>query len=85
MVIPLNTDKLTDAEMKQALEAVNLIKEKRNCIIKGRTCANGNNQKRYLKEGISVASPRVSLEVLFNTLVISSLKDRQLAPFDVPG
>ena len=56
MAIPLNTDKLTDAEMNQALEAVNLIKEKRNGIIKGRTCANGSKKKileRGRKRGIT--------------------------------
>ena len=50
VVIPLNTDELTDAERRQVLEAASLIKEKRNGIIKGRTWENGSNQKRYFKE-----------------------------------
>ena len=51
MVIPLNPDELTDSERREPLEDVNLIKEKMNGIIKGRTYPNGINQKRYLKEG----------------------------------
>ena len=50
LVIPLNLDELTYAGRRQAIESVNLIKEKRKGIIKGRTCANWSNKKRYLKE-----------------------------------
>ena len=39
---PINYNDLTQEERKQALEAVNLIKEKRCGTIKGRTCANGS-------------------------------------------
>ena len=76
VVIPLNPDDLTDAERRQALEAGNLIQEKRNGIIKGRTCANGNKQNTYLREGEIVASPMVSLEGLFTMLVINAYKGR---------
>ena len=62
-----------------------LIKEKINGIIKGITCANGSKQKRYLKEGEIVASPTVSIEVLFTTLVIGTYEVREVATFDVPG
>ena len=50
VVIPLNPDEITDVERRQSLEAVNLIKEIINVIIKGRSCANGSNQNRYFKE-----------------------------------
>ena len=33
VVIPLNPDELTDAERRQSIEAVNLIKGEINCII----------------------------------------------------
>ena len=39
---PINYNDLTQEERKQALEAVNLIKEKRCGTIKGRTCTNGS-------------------------------------------
>ena len=85
VVIPLNPDELTDSERRQALESVKLIKEKRNGIIKGITCANGSKKKRYLKEGEILASPTVSIEVLFTTLVIGAYERMEVAAFDVPG
>ena len=51
VVIPLDPYKLTTQEKREALEAVNLIKEKRCGKLKGRTCANGARQRRFIKEG----------------------------------
>ena len=76
---------LTDMEKYSALEAVNLIKKKRSGVIKGRTCANGSRQRRFLKPGETVASPTVSLEALLGTLVIDVYEDRDVCIFDVPG
>ena len=45
VVLPQDPSKLTREEKSRALEAVNLIKEKRNGKIKGRTCADGSKQK----------------------------------------
>ena len=45
MVIPLNPEELIDEEMRQALEYVKLIKEKRNGIIRGRTFTNESKKK----------------------------------------
>jgi len=70
---------------KHTLEAVNLIQEKRSGKIKGRTCADGSKQKRYLKEGESIASPTVSLEAIMTTLVIDAYEKRDVVTFDVPG
>ena len=50
VVVPLNPDELTGAEIRQALKSVDLIKEERSVIIKGITCANGIKQRIYLKE-----------------------------------
>ena len=44
-------DVLTDDDKKKALEAVHLIKEKRDGNIKSRTCANGKKQRRFVREG----------------------------------
>ena len=51
---PIDNEELISEDMKKALEAVKLIKEKLFGKIKGRTCANGGLQKRYLKEDYSV-------------------------------
>ena len=76
---------LTNEEKGRALEAVNLIKKKRCGKIKGRTCANGSKQKRYLKHGETISSPTVSLEAIIGTLLIDAKEGRDVAIFDVPG
>ena len=61
---PIDPDTLTSDEKMKALEAVNLIKEKRNGNIKGRTCANGKKQRRYVAEGEIISSPTASLQLV---------------------
>ena len=41
---PVNVDSLPSEVREQAMEAVNLIKLKRNGDVKGRTCLNGSKQ-----------------------------------------
>ena len=67
VVSPINASTLTYEDKKKALDAVNLIKKKISGQIKGRTCANGSKQRKYLGEDVSVASPTISLEALFAT------------------
>ena len=47
VVIPLNTNEVTYTERRQALEDVNLIKEKIIRIIKERACANVSKQEKF--------------------------------------
>ena len=42
VVIPTDVRTLTDLEKQKALSAVNLIKEKRNGAMKGRSCVDGS-------------------------------------------
>ena len=81
----INFDKLSKEDKMNALEAVSLIKEKRTGDIKGRVAANGSKQKKYLKEGESVASPTVSLEALIMTLIVDVFEGKKVTTFDVPG
>ena len=60
-------------------------KEKRNGDIKGRTCANGVKQRRYVKAGEITYSPTVSLVSILTTLAIDSYEGRDVAIVDVPG
>ncbi len=85
VVGPQDPSLLTDEEKRRALEAVNLIKEKRSGKIKGRTCANGSKQKRYLKRGESISSPTMGVEAMTGTLAIDIKEDRDVAIFDVRG
>ena len=43
--MPLDGNKLTGDQRKNALNAIDLIKEKRCCKIKGRTVADGRKQR----------------------------------------
>ena len=61
---------VTREERLQALEAVNLIKQKRFGKVKFRSCANGSEQWKYLKEDDNIASPTLQLEALFLSMMI---------------
>ena len=76
---------LSAEDTSKAINGVNLIKQKIDGTIKGKTCADGSEQKRYLVKYESVVSPTVSLESLFITLVIDAYEERDIATFDIPG
>ena len=84
VVTAINPDTLSAEDKAKSLNAVNLVKQKRDGTIKGRTCADGSKQKRYLGKDGSVASLTVSLESLFTTLVIDAHEERDVANFDIP-
>ena len=65
------------------MNAVNLIEEKRDGRIKGRTCVDGSKQRLYLKYGDTVASPTVSLEGLIPILTIEIMEGHKTVSFDV--
>ena len=60
-VVPLKANKLTTKQKSEALELLTLIKKKRCGKIKGRVCANGRKQRRYIKKE-DVSSPTVQLD-----------------------
>ena len=62
VVTAINPKTLSAEDKAKSLNAVNIIKQKRDGTIKGRTCANGIKQKIYLGKDESVALPTVSLE-----------------------
>ena len=85
VIQPIAFEDLTEKDKKEALEAVNLIAEKRCGKIKGRTCANGSRQRRFLRSDESYASPTASLEAIMTTLMIDAYEYRDVAVVDVPG
>ena len=85
VICPVDPSILTDDEKRKAMHAVNLIKEKRDYEIKGRTCADGSKQKRYLKPDETVSSPAVGLDAFFTSLLIDAYENRNVTVFDVPG
>jgi len=84
VVVRVAHDKLTDEQKRNALNAVNLIKEKRCGKIKGRTCANGSTQRAYVPRE-EASSPTLSLEALLSMFIILRHEQRSTAVFDVPG
>ena len=85
VVEPIAHESLTNDEIKRAMEAVSLIKEKRNGVMKGRTCADGSKQRRYLKPEDSVASPTASNEAILSTFMMDAYEQRFVGVFDIPG
>ena len=76
VVRPINANTLTLSDKKKAIPAVNLIKEKHDGVLKGKSCADGSKQKKYLKLDESVVSPTTALESLIVTLLIDAYEGR---------
>ena len=85
VVGPVDALTLTYQKKRKAIPAMNLIKEKWDGVIKGRKCADGSGQRKYLKQDKSVASPTASLESLFVKLLIDEYEGRYVGTYDVPG
>ena len=85
VIIPIKFDELTEKDKKEALEAVNLIAEKRCGTIKGRTCANGSKQRRYVSKMESFSSPTAALESIITTLMIDAYEGKDIAIADISG
>ena len=80
----VDSDKIDMGEKKKVLRAINLIKEKRCGQIKGRTVADGSQQRKYVSRD-ETTSPTMSLQALFATLIIDVQEGRKVQAFDVPG
>ena len=78
VVCPILYSTLTPKEKKEALEAINLIKEKRDGSLKGRSCANGAKQRRFLKSDEYFSSPTVSNEAFLASSVIDA-KEKEIS------
>jgi len=76
---------LTRANIAQALDAINLVKEKRSGTMKARSCANGSKQWKFLKDDESISSPTMGLESLMISFMIDMYEGRDVAIFDIPG
>ena len=80
----IKASELNGTQKKNAQHAINLIKEKRNGILKGRTCADGRKQRKwYSKE--ETTSPTLSNDSLMALLTISAAEKRKIVTWDVEG
>jgi Reverse transcriptase (RNA-dependent DNA polymerase) len=75
---------LTKEQKRAALRAINLIKEKRDGRLKGRTVADGRSQ-RTLYDKSETASPTVSSDALIISIIIDAHEGRDVATADVAG
>ena len=81
---PIRADALSPATRKQALRCINIIKEKRDGKIKGRTCADGRPQ-RLLYDKADTSSPTASSDAIMLTLMVDAIERRDVATADVAG
>ena len=80
----LKASELTATQKREALRAVNLIKEKRCGKLKGRTCADGSTQRKYFSKE-KTSSPTVSTDALMLSIIIDAYEKRDVATADVVG
>ena len=81
---PIHSRQLTRQQKKETLRAINLIKEKKDGRIKGRTVADGRPQRaRYEKS--ETTSPTISTDALMVSIVIDAHEHRDVATADVAG
>ena len=80
----INPLSLTKEQKKGALRAINLIKEKRDGRLKGRTVADGRTQ-RTLYDKSETASPTVSTDALMLSIIVDAHEGRDVATADVTG
>jgi len=75
---------LTREQRKNALTLITLIKYKRSGTVKGRACADGRKQRKFISKDEAV-SPAVSLESIIMSLIIDAVEGRDTATADIAG
>jgi hypothetical protein len=80
----VNAGLLTREQRRAALQAINLIKRKRDGTLKGRTVADGSVQ-RSLYDKVETASPTVATDALLLSILIDAHEGRDVTTADVAG
>ena len=81
---PLGPTKLTRAQKKAALRAINLIKDKRCGRLKGGTVADGQTQEG-LYDKSETASPTIATDPLMVSIIVDAFERRDVATADIAG
>ena len=81
---PENPNMLSENQKKEALNLITIVKEKRCGKIKGRACADGRKQRRYISKE-EASSPTIQMESLILSLLIDAKERRDVATADVVG
>ena len=82
--IPAHRKDLTIEQIRKALRAISVIKEKRDGTLKGRTCAVGTPQREYYDK-TETASPTVHADSFMLTTAIEAKEDREIGTGDIVG
>ena len=75
---------LTPEQKKRALRAINIIKLKRNGILKGRTVGDGRMQRKYFTKE-ETSSPTPANDSFMMPLVIDAMERRIVRCGDIPA
>ena len=81
---PISIDDMTPLERKRAMESLIFLAEKRDGMIKARTCANGSTQREYIDRD-DAASPTVSTDAVLITATINAKQGRDVMTADIPN
>jgi hypothetical protein len=81
---PIDIQTLTKTERSRAMETIFFITEKSDKKLKGRTCADGSIQRKWMERD-EVSSPTVSTEATMITGVIEAMEGRDVATCDIPN
>ena len=84
VIFPVDPNNLTKRR-KKSLNAVTLIKCKRDGTLKGKACADGRRQRKCITEDTRISSPTCNLDGLFATFLIYAKERRHIAAFHVPS
>lgn len=81
---PVPAATLTNDNRADALQYLMFLKEKRDGTLKGRGCADGRKQRKYIRKD-EASSPTISTEAVFLILIIAAKEGRDVATMDIPG
>ena len=81
---PKQAHQLTREEKRTALQYLMFLKKKRNGIIKGRDCADGQKQRAYTTKE-EASSPTVAIKAVMLSCIIVAKEHRDVATVDLPG
>ena len=84
MFKPKHKGDLGQEQIDKCLRLITLIKKKRCGKIKGRACADGRPQRKYIPKE-EAAAPTVSLDSLMLTLMTDEFEDNDVATCDIAG
>ena len=79
---PLNSASLNKREKFRAFREIKLLKEKRDGLLKGRTCVDGRLQRAYISKE-ELAAPMCSNDALMLVLLQAAFEGRKVATADV--